>query len=91
MQNSKQTIYSCSHIGVSGTTKCYVKYSDGQYEARVGIAIMGNTNLPIEELEDMNPFDDTFYDNYAVGLGNSKAEAIENMKVNMDEIAGSLW
>jgi hypothetical protein len=86
--------FQCDHIGVAGTTRVVVKqHPDGAYEARVGVAIMGGTNMKAEDLENANPFDKppAFYDNYASGVGDTREAAIEAMKVDMRSIADSLW
>jgi hypothetical protein len=83
----------CENIGVSGTTDCFIKKtSDNEYEARIGIAIMGTTNMDKEmfKIAENNPFNSNFLDNYAVGIGATKEEAIENMKKSIKDIADSL-
>lgn len=86
------TVYQCDHIGVAGTTKLYVqKHDDGTYEARIGIAIMGTTNMEWDELKSANPFDATFRDNYAAGKGATEEGAIAALKRDMRETADSLW
>lgn len=86
------TIYRCEHIGVAGTTKLFVqKHDDGTYEARIGIAIMGTTNMTMDELENANPFDKGFRDNYADGKGATEEEAIAALKADMRSTADSIW
>lgn len=86
------TVYRCSHVGVSGTTAVHLKrLPDGTYEARVGIAILGSTNMPWDDLKDANPFDDTFQDNFAVGVGASEEEAIADLKADIHKTADSIW
>lgn len=86
------TIHQCSHIGVAGTTAVHVKkLPDGTYEARVGIAIMGSTNMPWDDLKDANPFDDSFQDNFALGMGKTEEEALADMKADMNKTADSIW
>jgi hypothetical protein len=53
--------------------------------------LLGFTNRPYKELEKSNPFDENFNDNYVAGVGFSKDEAIEAMKMEMDKMAMSLW
>jgi hypothetical protein len=87
-------IYVCSHIGVSGTTDVHTKKrSDGLWEARVGIALLGGTNMDEEGFArcNSNPFHDLFYDNYASGTGKDEKTAIDNMKKDMRDISDSLW
>ena len=86
--------FTCSMIGLSGTTSPRVmKHDDGTFEARIGIAILGATNMSDEEMAeaDNNPFHERWYDNYAGGKGDTFEEAIENMKKEMKEIHESLW
>lgn len=85
------TVYECSHIGVAGTTKTFIKRTGERYVARVGIAIMGSTNMPSDELETANPFDDSFCDNFAEGIGNTGQEAIAALKKDMQQTANTLW
>ena len=90
----KITIYSCENIGVSGTTPCHlVQLNDNKYEARMGFALMGATNMTEEQFKrvDYDPFHPEFYDNYAVGIGATEEEAIENMKEFLCEVGESLW
>lgn len=85
-------IFTCGHIGVAGTTDVHVtKISADEYQARVGIALIGSTNMSEEELEGANPFDDTFHDNYASGNGATVEAAIAAMKLDMNKISDSLW
>lgn len=85
------TFINCATIGVSGTTRVAVqRRPDGQIEARVGIALLGTTQVPVESLKDMNPFDDDFPDNYAGGVGATEAEALAALKQNCREIADGL-
>lgn len=86
------SFFHCDCIGVAGTTPVVVrKHGDGTYEARVGIAIMGGTNMPLEELAGKNPFDDDFYDNYAQGHAATEEAAITAMKRDMRSIADSVF
>lgn len=84
-------IRQCSHIGVSGTTKLFVRQTGCQFEARIGIALLGSTNMPLDELENSNPFDDNFQDNFAVGTGSTEAEALEDLMRDMNQTANSIW
>ena len=85
--------FQCENIGVSGTTPVAVQMrDDGLFEARVGIALLGYTNMTKEALELCNnPFDPNFHDNYAVGIGRTEGQAIEKLKQDMKETADSLW
>lgn len=93
-KNNEVTRIACSEIGLSGTTDCHVqKQDDGRYEARIGFAVFGQTNMSVSEFEqvDYNPFHARFYDNYSSGFGNTQDEAIANLKVEMGQTAESLW
>jgi len=90
--NGDIVIHHCSHIGVAGTTAVFVKkLPDGNFEARVGIAIMGYTNISLDELENASPFDASFQDNYAAGTGNTEEAALSDLKNDMRKTADSLW
>lgn len=87
-------IYKCSHVGVAGTTDVHVRLTiDGKFIARCGIAIMGSTNMDEEGFKACNydPFHDKFHDNYAQGMGETQAEAIEALKSDMHQTADSIW
>lgn len=86
--------HECSHLGVSGTTKIFTRRNpDGQWEARMGIALIGSTNMDFAgyEAAQHNPFHEKFYDNYAKGLGASEGEALEALKEDVHKISESLW
>lgn len=87
-------VHKCSHIGVAGTTPVHVKrMEDGTYVARVGIAIMGSTNMDDAGFEacGYNPFHHEFYDNFAEGRGATESDALEELKADMHQTADSLW
>lgn len=75
--------YSCSYIGVSGTTNIYVEKVQSSeigeeiWEARMGISIMGYTN---HDNRVSNPFDNRWRDNYVKGFGTSENKAIDALK-----------
>jgi hypothetical protein len=83
--------FTCQSIGISGTTQGFVKREGDHYIARVGVAIMGMTNRPAEELKDANPFDPDFRDNYAEGKGATREEAIEALRGDVKSMAEGLW
>lgn len=96
-------VYSCSHVGVAGSTKVHVHHvqrahpiREGRptihdvFEARVGIAIMGSTANP-ETTEDSDPFSGRFRDNFARGFGTTEEEALEALRHDVHSIADSLW
>jgi hypothetical protein len=88
-------IFSCDHIGISGTTRVHVHHiQTGKpalripdiFEARVGIAIMGYCNPG-----DSDPFSHKFRDNYARGFGTTQEQAIEALKADIKSTAESIW
>lgn len=86
-------VYHCEHIGISGTTDVHVQKTEDRYEARMGIALFGMTNMDAEgfELCNSNPFHPKFHDNYVSGKGVTEEEAIENIKNDMKETHKGLW
>ncbi len=92
MSDPEITAFHCTSIGVAGTTQVFVKkLADGTFEARVGIAILGGTNMKAEELEKANPFDESFRDNYATGTGKTQQEALDALVADMKKTSESLW
>lgn len=86
------TAFTCSALGVSGTTRVFVKeIGPMKYEARVGIAIMGITNRKDDGLALANPFDEDFRDNYAKGEGATKELAIEALRQDIKKTSEDLW
>lgn len=85
------TVFNCSQAGVAGTTKVFVRKVGDKFVARVGIVILGSTNMKEGELAVSNPFDPDFEDNYAEGIGVTQEAAIEDMKKDMGDIAESIW
>lgn len=85
--------YHCSHVGVAGTTDVKVKQADGKFEARCGVAIMGSTQMDEDGFKACNydPFHPKFYDNYAVGIGATEAEALEALKADMQSLSNLLF
>lgn len=88
---SNATAFMCSGLGIDGTTRVFVKEVTEGFEARVGVAIMGSTNRPTEDLRTANPFDEDFQDNYAVGKGSTRQEAIEALKRDIKEMSQTLF
>jgi hypothetical protein len=92
---SEETVlYQCSHIGVAGTTPVHVmRMADGTFKARVGIAIMGSTNMDEAGFDACghNPFHPEFRDNWAEGDGATEEEAIEALKSDMRQTSDSIW
>lgn len=94
MSEEVVVIHQCSHIGVAGTTPVHVKrMADGTFKARVGIAIIGTTNMDEAGFAacDYNPFHAEFYDNFAEGDGATEEEALVALKADMNKTADSLW
>lgn len=88
------TIRHCTHVGVSGTTDVHIRrHESGRYEARVGIAIMGASNMDEAGFAACNhdPFHARFHDNFAAGEGDTEQEAIDAMKRDMRSISDSIW
>lgn len=85
--------YECSHIGVSGTTGIAIRKTPEGFEARMGFALMGQTNMNEEEFRacDYNPFHEEFHDNYVKGTGATEEEAMAAMKNDLHDISESLW
>lgn len=87
-------VFQCETMGISGTTPVHVKQNDqGAFVARVGIALLGSTQMDQAGFEACghNPFHPEFYDNWVEGFGASEAEAINNLKTNMKATAECLW
>lgn len=61
------------------------------WEARVGIALLGVSNRPVEALRDACPFDDDFNDNFARGTGQTEEASLEALRARMESLAESLW
>lgn len=95
MTEEKITAFQCESVGISGTTQVFVRRMAADrgsaFVARVGIAIMGQTNMAPELLKDANPFDESFRDNYCEGVGGTQEEAIAALKRDIEETSQSLW
>lgn len=74
------THFTCDAAGVSGTTDIHYREIPGGWEARVGIALLGRTNLKPEQLRKLSPFDPAFHDNYAMGRGSTKELAVAALR-----------
>jgi len=87
-------IFMCGNIGIVGTTAVHVKkHESGIFEARCGFSLMGETNMTSEEFAACgnDPFNENFFDNYAIGKGDNQEQAITQLKANMKACADSLW
>ena len=92
--NKPLRIHECAHLGVSGTTKVHCqKQEDGTFECRIGIAILGATNMKEEGFAraDNNPFHALFHDNWASGVGATEEAALEALRADMKVTSDSLW
>lgn len=78
---------------MQGTTPITIKKTSEQFEARMGIAIFGATNMNEDEFRaaQYNPFHDLFHDNFVKGIGATEEEAIANMKRDFNELYEGLW
>lgn len=83
----------CHTPGLSGTTPVTIKKSPEGFEARMGFALFGSTNMDENGFRaaQYNPFHDLFHDNYATGKGTTQEEAIEMLKKEIHNIHESLW
>lgn len=91
MEKDDITSFNCESVGVAGTTRVVVRRAGDEWVARVGVAIMGCTNRPIEELAGADPFDMDFHDNFAQGRGKTKDEAIQALKADIAELSKGLF
>ena len=86
--------FTCSNIGLSGTTAVLVKkHKNGCFEARMGIALLGSANMTEDQMKEarFNPFNESWFDNYVSGKGETEEDAIEALKEDMKEMTDSLW
>lgn len=83
----------CQNVGVSGSTPCVVRQTGEEFEARMGIALLGDTQMSEDEFKkcDYNPFHDDFNDNFVSGKGDTEQEAIEAMKLDLKKMTDMLW
>ena len=91
---TQTSAYLCSAMGVGGTTLCRVlEISPGQFEARMGISLLGTQQMTEEEMEacSYNPFHPDFYDNYASGTGSTEEEAVKAMEQDAKDMSDTLW
>lgn len=87
----------CHSPGLAGTTPLTIQHSAGlgweRFEARMGVAIFGTSNLDEEGFEaaQFNPFHDLFHDNYVQGDGPTQEAAIDALKKDHRDMHESLW
>lgn len=83
----------CHSPGLAGTTPITIKQSSDGFEARMGFALFGATNMDEDGFRaaKYNPFHELFHDNFATGNGATQEEAIANLKAEVTEIHNSLW
>lgn len=76
----------CHSPGLAGTTPLTIQRTAGlgweRFEARMGVAIFGYSNLDDEGFEraQYNPFHEEFHDNFVQGDGRTQDEAIEALQ-----------
>lgn len=95
---NRMTAFVTDAVGISGTTKVYVrkhpfKDTPRMFEARVGFALMGSTNMTEAEFKacGYNPFHSKFNDNYAIGWGATEDEAIADLRRELSEMSNHLF
>lgn len=90
---SNEILFECENIGCNGSTPVFILESATGFEARMGIALFGQTNMDEQGFKDCNnnPFHEKFYDNFVRGFGKTKEMAIANMKKDQTSMADSLW
>lgn len=83
----------CHTPGLQDTTPVTIKHDATGFEARMGIAIFGSTNMDEDGFRaaKYNPFHELFHDNYVSGNGATQEEAIEAMKKAHAELYESIW
>lgn len=83
----------CHTPGLSGTTPLTIRHDANGFEARMGVAIFGSSNLDEEGMRkaQYNPFHEDFHDNYVSGKGATQEEAIEALRRDQREMHESLW
>ena len=94
MTEENKEFFICENVGISGITPVVVKRNtNGTFEARMGVSIMGSTNMTEEDLDacGRDPFKDNFLDNFVWGVGNTQEEAIEALKKDHKNMADLLW
>lgn len=82
----------CNHVGVAPITHVVVKRNSlSDFEARVGVAIMGSTQNPEGCSRDANPFDPRFEENWCGGKGKTEEEALKGMVSDIRGTSVSLF
>lgn len=83
----------CHSPGLAGTTPLTLRKTENGFEARMGVAIFGATNLDEEGFEkaQYNPFHDEFHDNFVRGEGATQEEAIAALKEDHRQMHESLF
>jgi len=92
----KETFFACTAVGMSGTTKVFVRETVDDaaaplFTARMGIAIFGITNRKDPGLAAASPFDPDFRDNFVEGTGPTEAAALDAMKQDLDNLSRMLF
>ena len=80
-------------IGINGTTPVVFKEINGGFEARVGFALFGATNMTEEQMDaaDRDPFHPDWFDNFCRGVGHTKEEALKALEADYEKISQSIW
>lgn len=80
-------------IGLNGTTPVTVKEIDGKFEARVGIALFGSTNMTEEQMDaaGRDPFSEKWMDNFCRGVGETRDDAIAALQKDYETLYESIW
>ncbi|OES24144.1 hypothetical protein [Alteromonas macleodii] len=86
------TITVCSNMGLTGD-KVYIQETPDGFEARQAVALFGDYQMTIAELEAIgyDPFHVDFHDNFVRGKGETQQAAIEALEKDAKEMADSLW
>ena len=88
--------FTCETIGVSGTTSIFIRRTPSslkdyeyKYEARMGVAILGQANDP--DCHKKSPFDEDWWDNHVGGIGYTLEVALRKLKESILGLQDSLW
>lgn len=86
------TAFVCKNMGLSGAQVVITQTPNG-FEARQAVALFGSYNMPESELERIlyNPFHEDFNDNFIVGKGATKEEAIKALEADAKRLTESIW
>lgn len=80
------------NIGVVNAKVYWMRSKCGKFHwCRQAVAIMGNFNMSIKEINTISPFDKKFNDNFIEGKGKTKEEALKNMNKECEDLSNSIW